>query len=207
MIPQEVAALAARYGAPERRRFALDLGEREFEYWREKSAHRRGEVVLVIRRPSGRVLLHTKGFYPPGTYRLPSGGVRWGEEVLSAVHREAREETGLDVEVERFLGLIEVEFRHADQALPFVSYVFLVREIGGELAPQDSEEEITAFREVPPEELEAVANELEALPEEWRDWGRFRALAHHFVSELPAGIIGSPTYLSYTVARRPRGTS
>ncbi|MFQ6058676.1 MAG: NUDIX hydrolase [Anaerolineae bacterium] len=182
--PREIGALAARYGAPERRRFALKFGEKEFNYWREKSAHRRGEVVLVIRRPNRWVLLHTKGFYPPGTYRLPSGGVRWGEEVLSALYREAREETGLKVEVERFLGLIEYEFRHAGQALPFVSYVFLVREVGGELATQDAGEQITAFREVPLEELGAVARELEALTGWWRDWGRFRALAHRLVSEV-----------------------
>jgi ADP-ribose pyrophosphatase YjhB (NUDIX family) len=181
--PQEVAALVARYGVPERRRFALEFGEEEFEYWRKKSARRRGEVVLVIRRPKGRVLLHTKGFYPPGAYRLPSGGVRWGEEVLSAVHREAREETGLDVQVERFLGLIEYKFRHAGQVLPFASYVFLLQGLKGQLTPQDSDEEITAFREVPPEELEEVAWELEALAGKWRDWGRFRALAHHLVSE------------------------
>jgi 8-oxo-dGTP diphosphatase len=183
--PGEIEALVARYGPPERRHFALELGEEEFEYWQKKSTGRRGEVVLVIRRPNGRVLLHTKGFYPPGVYRLPSGGVRWGEEVLSAVHRETREETGLDVEVERFLGFIEYEFRHAGQVLPFVSYIFVIREIGGQLAPQDVDEEITAFREVPPEELEEVAWELEALGGEWRDWGRFRALAHRLVSETP----------------------
>lgn len=184
MDSQEVAALAARYGDPERRRFILEFGEKEFGYWRGKSAHRRSEVVMVIRRPNGRVLLHTKRSYPLGTYRLLSGGVHWGEDVLSTLHREAREETGLEVEVERFLGLIEYEFRHADRALPFASYIFLVRTGGGELAPQDTEEQIMAFREVPLEELEAVARKLEGLPRERRDWGRFRALAHRLVSEV-----------------------
>jgi 8-oxo-dGTP diphosphatase len=144
---------------------------------------RRGEVVLVICRPNGLIILHTKRFYPAGVYRLPSGGIRRGERVLEAMWRETQEETGLEVEIERFLGLLEYEFHHRDERLPFVSYVFLGRERGGYLAPQDESEQITAFRAVAVDELATVAEALRALPDPWRDWGAFRALAHDFVAE------------------------
>ncbi len=145
-------------------------------------ADRRGEVIFVVERTGG-LILHSKDTYPPGTYRLPSGGVGWGESVLSALHREVREEMGLEIEVERFLGLLEYEIRCKEEMLPFVSYVFLVRGGKGELIPQDEEEHITSFRQVPAAELAEVADSLRGIEEDWRDWGEFRALAHDLVVE------------------------
>ena len=185
--PEEIGELSTYYGPMERRGYSLEMGGKGFEDWRRKSpVDRRGEVVFVVKRPAG-VILHTKDFYPPGTYRLPSGGVGWGESVLGALHREAWEETGLEIEVERFLGLLEYEFRCQEETMPFVSYVFLVREAGGELAPQDKEEQILSFRHVPMAELSAVADSLRAMEEDWRDWGEFRAIAHDFVVEMMGG--------------------
>ena len=186
--PEEIEELSRRYGPIERRSYSLEMGRKGFEYWQRALAEkRRGEVVFVVKRPAG-VILHTKGFYPPGTYRLPSGGVGWGESVLGALHREAWEEMGLEIEVERFLGLLEYEFRCQKETIPFVSYVFLVREAGGELAPQDKEEHILSFRQVPMAELSAVADSLRAMEEDWRDWGEFRAIAHDFVVEMMGDI-------------------
>jgi ADP-ribose pyrophosphatase YjhB (NUDIX family) len=185
---REIEALARQYGPIERRSYSLEVGRRNFEDWRRELVEkRRGEVVFVVKGPVG-LILHTKDFYPPGTYRLPSGGVRWGESVLSALHREAQEEMGLKVEVERFLGLLEYEFRCQGETMPFVSYVFLVREAGGELAPQDKEERILSFCQVPVAELAAVADSLRAMEEDWRDWGEFRAIAHDFVVEMMGSI-------------------
>jgi ADP-ribose pyrophosphatase YjhB (NUDIX family) len=185
--PQEIEELARQYGPIERRSFSLGVGKKNFEYWREElTQKRRGEVVLVVHRPAG-VILHTKDFYPPGTFRLPSGGVKWGEGVLHALHREAREEMGLEVEVERFLGLLEHELHCEEETLLFVSYVFLVKGSKEELAPQDEEEHILSFRQVPLEELPAVAGGLRALEEDWQDWGEFRAIAHDFVVEMMRG--------------------
>jgi ADP-ribose pyrophosphatase YjhB (NUDIX family) len=169
------------------------MGKKNFEYCRGKLAKkRRGEVVLVVERPDG-LILHTKEFYPPGTYRLPSGGVKWGESVLSALHREAWEEMGLQIEVERFLGLLEYELRCQEETMTFVSYVFLVRGGEGKLIPQDEGERITSFCQVPVAELAAVGDSLRALEEDWRDWGEFRAIAHDFVVEMIGGQPGTLT--------------
>ncbi|MGA9350502.1 MAG: NUDIX hydrolase [Anaerolineae bacterium] len=186
--PEEIEELARLYGPIERRSYSLEVSRRNFEDWRRKLAKkRRGEVVFVVKCPPG-LILHTKDFYPPGTYRLPSGGVGWGESVLSALHREAQEEMGLEVEVERFLGLLVYEFRCREETMPFVSYVFLMREAGGELAPQDKEERILSFCQVPVAKLSAVADSLRAMEGDWRDWGKFRAIAHDFVVEMMGSI-------------------
>jgi len=185
--PQEIEELARQYGPIERRSYSLERDGERCEYWRRALAKRRGEVIFVVKRPAG-VILHTKDIYPPGTYRLPSGGVGWEESVLSALHREVREEMGLEIEVERFLGLLEYELRCEEETLPFVSYVFLVRDDGGEPVPQDEEERILSFRQVSVEELAAVADSLRAVEKDWRDWGEFRAIAHDFVVEIMGGI-------------------
>jgi ADP-ribose pyrophosphatase YjhB (NUDIX family) len=186
--PEEIEELARRFGSIERRSYSLELGERSFKYWRRKLAQkRRGEVVLVVERSDG-LILHTKDFYPPGTFRLPSGGVKWGESVLSALHREAWEEMGLQIEVKHFLGLLEYELRYQEETMPFVSYVFLIRGNEGDLVPQDEGERITSFHQVPVVGLAEVADGLRAVEEDWRDWGEFRAIAHDFVVEAMGGV-------------------
>lgn len=170
------------YGRPAVRRYDLgDCGdlERFWEMWRKRQA----EVVLAIGRPGGRLLLQTKAFYPEGTYRLPSGGIEEGEPLLDAVRREMCEETGLEAQVLRFLGVLCYRFRRQGEAQERASYVFLVDGGAGVPASHDEAERISGFCEVPAAELDAVAERLARLPGEWVVWGRFRALAHRFVAE------------------------
>ena len=68
---------------------------------------RRSEVAMAIRRPSGGILLQTKAFYPAGTFRLPTGGIKEGEDVEHALLREVHEESNLDVEIERLVAVID----------------------------------------------------------------------------------------------------
>ncbi|MCS7177864.1 MAG: NUDIX domain-containing protein [Anaerolineae bacterium] len=138
---------------------------------------RQGEVVLLLRRPDGQVLLHSKSFYPAGVFRLPSGGVLPGESVLDAARREAQEETGLDLRDPRPLGLLSVTFQRGWNRRYFHSWLVLA-DVEGDPRPGDSGEQISGFRWVPPEALAEVAAQLRALPSRWADWGRFRALAH-----------------------------
>jgi ADP-ribose pyrophosphatase YjhB (NUDIX family) len=181
---QELAELGQRYGPLERRHYVLEMGKQLFTEWREKRGDCRGEVALFILRPSGNVILHTKEFYPERVYRVPTGGIERGEDVVTAAHREAREETGLTVAIERCLGVLGYEFHHQGETLSFASYVFLLREKGGQLCPQDKAERIISLPEVPLTELEAVAQNLRALEADWRDWGHYRAIVHSFAAEV-----------------------
>jgi ADP-ribose pyrophosphatase len=58
----------------------------------------RDRELLLVRRGRGAAA---------GEWSLPGGRVRFGEELREAVVRETREETGIDVVVERFLGWVE----------------------------------------------------------------------------------------------------
>src|SRR5215470_4425836 len=59
-------------------------------------------VVTFLIERDGHVLLLKRSRdkdHAPGEWEVGSGRVRQGESALTAVHREAKEETGLDVEV------------------------------------------------------------------------------------------------------------
>lgn len=179
----EIESLAARYGAPRRLRVRLEgppfspIGKPD----------RFGEVCMVVRRPSGALLTAIKTFYPPGAFRLLTGGVHHGESIEAALLREVAEETGLTVVVRRLLAVIEYDY----QDLAFATFAFLLDEVGGVLGTHDPAERIAAFREVAPGDLPLLAATLEQVEDRcdaeiegsWRDWGRFRAIAHRVVHE------------------------
>lgn len=187
LVNEEIESLVTRFGKPHRQNYVIDVNQKSYDAWMRKihtgPTACRGEVIMAILRPAGQVLLHTKRFYPQGVYRLLSGRVLWHERVEEALRNEVNEETSLDVEIERFLGLIEYEFRCQANALRFVSYVFHLREVGGDLCCRDDHEGITDFQELAPEDLSDVAQQLEHLAEPWHDWGLFRSIAHRFVCD------------------------
>jgi 8-oxo-dGTP pyrophosphatase MutT (NUDIX family) len=188
--PSELQALEEAFGPFPREAVDLTVGPESEAFWHPMRAkNRRGEVVLVLQPEPGRVLVHTKAFYPPGVYRLPTGGILPGEAILDALRREAAEETGLSVEPERFLGLVEYRFRREAEEASFASWAFLLRPVGrGAVHSQDTAEQIAEFRAVPVEDLRRIAAQLRALPLPWTDWGRFRAVVHDLVArELGSG--------------------
>jgi len=71
----EIKALGGRFGRPIVRAVPLD----SIAFDPVGNPRRFAEVCMVGRRPSGRLLLSTKTFYPPGAHRLPTGGIDAGE--------------------------------------------------------------------------------------------------------------------------------
>ncbi|HLI07978.1 MAG TPA: NUDIX hydrolase [Ktedonobacteraceae bacterium] len=158
------------------------------------STDRYGEVCMVVRRPSGKLLTMTKTFYPRGVYRLPTGGINHGERILDALLRETYEETGLQVEVRRFLAAIA--YREAQADMPrFYTFAFLLDEMGGTLGATDLHERIEDYREIEPADLLTMARQLDSLGAVYSTelrgnldaWGRFRAVVHRLVGEALLG--------------------
>jgi 8-oxo-dGTP pyrophosphatase MutT (NUDIX family) len=169
------------------------------------SRGRRAEICYVLHegKPAEALLLHIKRFYPAEAFRLPTGGIQVGEGVEATLAREIEEETGLQVgsagrlgvTVERFLGVVAYDMVHATLgAQPFATYHFLVRkQTGVSLTPQDASEEIAGWRWAAADQLQQVADVLEAVGTRphpvgatWGDWGRFRAISHRFVARALA---------------------
>ncbi|MEW6272150.1 MAG: NUDIX hydrolase [Thermodesulfobacteriota bacterium] len=129
---------------------------------------------MAIRRPNGLYLLQTKDRYPKHTFRLPTGGIMRGEAIEHALLRETEEETGLDVEVSRFVAVLTYRAPKARQA--FATYLFLLEEHGGILQPRDPSEGISGWLEADAHGLDQAAARLRSCPGSWRGWGQFRAL-------------------------------
>ncbi len=194
-IERELARLARRYGAPLVVDTHIDDSFRD-PIWKRD---RYGEVCMVVRRPSGNLLLSIKTFYPRGAYRLPTGGIRHGEGVLDSLMRETLEETGLDTEVRRFLARIAYRPRSLPTDPPvFHTFAFLLDEVGGTLGTIDAGERIEDWREIDAAGLTGVADFLDDLRTagsediggDWAAWGRFRAIVHRVVHDA---LTASPT--------------
>ncbi len=90
------------------------------------------EAIITDERD--RVLLQLRGDF--GTWGLPGGGMELGERVDQTAVREVREETGLEVEPTRLIGLytspeFDWTYPNGNQA-QFVSALFACRAVGGE---------------------------------------------------------------------------
>jgi len=160
---------------------------------------RYGEVCMVVRRKNGRLLTMTKAYYPQNAYRLPTGGINNGEGVLHALLRETQEETGLDVVVTRFLVGVSYSLKNTPEQPIFYTFAFLLDEQDGTLGAIDESEQVEDFREVTPDELPLLAQQLahlnagfaKKLVGQWNEWGEFRAVIHQLVYEAlqPDGTV------------------
>lgn len=86
-----------------------------------------GKIVLLKR--------NTKPFR--GYWVLPGGRVEFGETVEEAVIREAKEETGLDTEIVKMVGVYSNPKR--DPRGHFVSIAYILKPLGGEMKPDKRE--------------------------------------------------------------------
>lgn len=135
---------------------------------------RRGEVVFCVIRPNAKIVAVTCSIYPKGVFRIPTGGIGHTEDIIEAVLRETKEELGVEVEIMDFGGVLKIKFSHGDDSVMFYSYLFILRETGGRLLVDASDDEISEVKEVDISELESIAENLANIKGKWSDWGRFR---------------------------------
>ena len=94
-------------------------------YRRTEGAH------VLVRDAAGRTLVVRTTYLGPG-WMLPGGRVERSETPHAAAVREAREETGIEVRIDRLI-LVDAHRRRN------VSFVYAATAVGGELAPQFGE--------------------------------------------------------------------
>ncbi|HEV2593154.1 MAG TPA: NUDIX hydrolase [Gaiellaceae bacterium] len=131
--------LIAQFGPPARLDWDGDVTEAEYRL-ATYNPRRRHDVTLFILDLANRIALIRKPHFAEGIWRPPGGGVLPGEQVVAGAVRESLEETGLRVEIERYLVDAHATFRWDGEVLPWRTHVLLARTADAELAPQDPTE-------------------------------------------------------------------
>jgi ADP-ribose pyrophosphatase YjhB (NUDIX family) len=98
------------------------------------------DVTLFILDPERRIALIRKPHFAEDVWRPPGGGVKPGEDFVTGAVREALEETGLHVELRRYLIASAARFTNGGRELPWRTHVFLAETEDEQLAPDDAEE-------------------------------------------------------------------
>ena len=135
---------------------------------------RRGEVVFAVKRQNGKIISVTSKEYPEGIYRIPTGGICHGEDIVDALYREAREELGLETEIISFLGVLKIRICNNNSEVYFYSYIFILEEKGGRLLEDATDDEVSDVLEVDFDEINDLCDRLLNIQYDWKDWGIFR---------------------------------
>jgi 8-oxo-dGTP diphosphatase len=104
-------------------------------------------VDLVFKKRNKTLLIKRK--IPPykGYWCLVGGRVFYGERVTDAVYRQAKNETGLRIKIERLIGVYDSPKR--DPSKHAISLAYIVTPIGGNLRTGPESDEIKFFSKLP----------------------------------------------------------
>ncbi len=107
-------------------------------------------VELVVVGPEG-VLLALRSLPTwHNQWHLPGGTLLYGETIAEGIARVARDEVGIEVSVERFLGYNEYPSEHAERGWgQSVGLIFRCRMVSGVPRPDDSASEVRFFKQWP----------------------------------------------------------
>jgi 8-oxo-dGTP diphosphatase len=169
-----LADVRARYGDPIVLEWRGEVSDVEWSIATHNPS-RTHDVTLFILDPSERLALIRKPRFTEGVWRPPGGGVKPGEDFAVGAVREAFEETGLHVALERYLVASDASFTNAGRELRWHTHVMLARTDDDELVPGDAEE-IAAARWGT---LDELAGDLRAiLLATGRAFWRYRVALH-----------------------------
>jgi 8-oxo-dGTP pyrophosphatase MutT (NUDIX family) len=181
-IPNDtIAAWEQRYGSPRVWDQIQPITERDYGIIKASQKHgRHHDITLYIER-TGVIAVIAKPFYPQGLYRAPSGGLEPGESLENGARREAMEETGLPIELGRYLLRTNVIFRSSTLGdIDWHSHIFSATTSQSRIAHTDHDE-IREARWAQPSEFATFGTIMRAS-----EYGglHYRAALHEQVADM-----------------------
>ncbi len=166
-LPEELQRLLSRYEGARLRIIEIPVVKDIFDYFNSEkwirvvAVIKSGDGVVMIKKPMS--FLDNDGRPRPamgGQWLLAGGKPEVGESYEEAVAREIKEETGLEVEVERLLGVYVFRFKHQGMTVDAILVAFSTKAVGGTLNPGKEIQEARIFRKL-------SRNDLLYVPDWW----------------------------------------
>ncbi|MEM1511659.1 MAG: NUDIX hydrolase [Candidatus Jordarchaeales archaeon] len=152
-LPEELQCLLSKYKGARFKIIEIPVVREIFDYFKSErwvrvvAVIKSGDGVVMIRKPMS--FLDNEGRPRPamgGPWLLAGGKPEEGESYEDAVVREVREETGIEVMVERLLGVYVFRFKHQGMATDAILIAFSTRAVGGTLKPGREVHEAKLFK-------------------------------------------------------------
>jgi len=131
-----LAPVRARFGTPVRLDWEGEISDVEWAVATHNPV-RTHDVTLFILDPQRRLALIRKPQFEADVWRPPGGGIHVGEDFAAGTAREALEETGLHVELRRYLVETRALFTNAGRELRWRTHVLLAETSETEIAAED----------------------------------------------------------------------
>jgi ADP-ribose pyrophosphatase YjhB (NUDIX family) len=157
-----IQEMEKRYGRPRHLTLTCEIKPPEMSMLQGSKKHGRNhDVTLFIFRDYRyqEIAAIAKHMFPPGAWRAPSGAANPGEDLEAGTLREAREETGLEVTLDRFILHNHVRFDCGLETEYWRSLVFTAMAPEGELGHLD-EEEIRETKWISLDELQGPVRQV-----------------------------------------------
>ena len=137
-----VNQLERKYGVPSSLRTAYRMHQKEFDLlkWSMRNGRAHDVTLFISHEREDKIAVIQKPSYPSGVYRPPSGGIERGEDFETGAQREAYEETGLAIQLQKYLLKVYVDFSFENEVVNWTSHVFAARTTGGQIQPVDTKE-------------------------------------------------------------------
>jgi len=100
--------------------------------------------MIILLKDNSIILIKRKKAPFAEHWALPGGFIEYGETAEHAAIRETKEETGLDVEIMKLVGVYSDPKR--DPRGHVIAIAFLAREIGGNLVASDDAKAVKVFK-------------------------------------------------------------
>jgi 8-oxo-dGTP pyrophosphatase MutT (NUDIX family) len=109
----------------------------EYSFIRSTQYYGRCHDVTLYIFKGNKVIVNAKHSYPEGLYRAPSGGLKPAETFEEGALREAYEETGTKIELDRYILQINVSFTCGKKSIPWRTHVMTANYKSGKIRPVD----------------------------------------------------------------------
>lgn len=129
-----------RFGIPRQLNMSFPMTPSEFNNLKDSMKDGRNSDVTLFIFKDDKIIVIAKPWYPKGLYRAPSGGLKPDEDLELCALREAYEETGAKIKLEKYILRIYVTFTSNEDKVNWPSHVFTAKYISGDLVPIDTKE-------------------------------------------------------------------